>query len=57
VIYTDIAPRWIGYIGYLLALVLLLGSHYFSWSFSVLPIWLFLISAHVLTDNLRVWYP
>lgn len=53
VIYTDIAPRWIAYIGYLLAVVLLLGSYYFSWSFAVLPIWVFLISAHVLMDNLR----
>jgi hypothetical protein len=53
VIYTDIAPRWIAYIGYLLALVLLFGSYYFSWSFAVLPIWVFLISVHVLMDNLR----
>ena len=53
VIYTDIAPRWIAYIGYLLAFVLLLGSYYFSWSFAVLPIWVFLISVHILMDNLR----
>jgi hypothetical protein len=53
VIYTDIAPRWMAYIGYLLALVLLLGSYYFSWSFAVLPVWVFLISVHILMDNLR----
>jgi hypothetical protein len=53
VIYTDIAPRWVAYAGYLLALLLLFGSYYISWSFAVLPVWVFLISAYVLTDNLR----
>src|SRR6266436_686616 len=41
VIYTGIAPRWIAFIGYLLALVLLIGSYYIGWSFAVLPIWVF----------------
>ena len=53
VIYTNIAPRWIAYIGYLLALVLLIGSYYIWWSFVILPAWVFLISAHILVDNLR----
>lgn len=53
VIYTGITPRWIAYIGYLLALLLLIGSYYVSWSFAVLPVWVFLISAYVLTDNFR----
>ena len=53
VIYTGIAPRWIAYAGYLLAILLLVGSYYISWSFAVLPVWVFLISIHVLTDNLR----
>jgi len=53
VIYTSIAPRWIAYIGYLLALVLLIGSYYIGWSFVILPTWVFLISAHILVDNLR----
>src|SRR5712672_2552042 len=35
VIYTGIAPRWIAVLGYLLALVLLVGSYYISWSFAV----------------------
>ena len=38
VIYTGIAPRWIAFIGYLLALVLLIGSYYIGWSFAVLPV-------------------
>jgi hypothetical protein len=53
VIHTSIAPRWIAYIGYLLALVLLIGSYYIGWSFVILPTWVFLISAHILVDNLR----
>src|SRR5882724_84510 len=39
VIYTGIAPRWIAFIWYLSALVLLLGSFYIGWSFAVLPVW------------------
>jgi hypothetical protein len=53
VIYTGIAPRWIAYTGYLLALLLLVGSYYIGWSFAVLPVWVFLISVYVLADNLR----
>jgi hypothetical protein len=53
VIYTGIAPRWIAYVGFLLALLLLIGSYYISWSFAVLPVWVFLISVYVLADNLR----
>src|SRR5947207_12154151 len=53
VIYTGIAPRWIAVLGYLLALVLLVGSYYISWSFAVLPVWVFLISVYILIDNLR----
>lgn len=53
VICTGIAPRWIAFIGYLLALVLLIGSYYIGWSFAVLPVWVLLISIHILMDNLR----
>ena len=53
VIYTDIAPRWIAFIGYLSALVLLIGSFYIGWSFAVLPVWVFVISVYILIDNLR----
>jgi hypothetical protein len=53
VIYTGIAPRWIAFVGYLLALVLLIGSYYIGWGFAVLPVWVFLMSVHILMDNLR----
>jgi hypothetical protein len=53
VIYTEIAPRWIAFLGYVLACVLLVGSYYISWSFAVLPAWVFLVSIYILIDNLR----
>ena len=53
IVYTGIVARWIALLGYGLALILLFGSYYMSWSFIVLPIWVFLISVHILLDNLR----
>jgi hypothetical protein len=52
VIYTGIAPRWIAVLGYVLACILLIGSYYISWSFAVLPLWVFLVSIYILLDNL-----
>jgi hypothetical protein len=53
VIRTGIVPRWIALLGFLLALVLLIGSSFISWSFAVLPVWVLLISVYILIDNLR----
>ncbi|QRM27734.1 hypothetical protein [Microvirga sp. VF16] len=53
VIYTAIAPRWMAATGYALAALVLLGSFYLNWSIMVLPIWVLLISVHILIDNLR----
>jgi hypothetical protein len=53
VIYTEVAPRYTGYLGYGLALFLVFGSHYFEWSFFVFPLWVLLLSAHILADDLR----
>ena len=50
---TGFAPRWLAIFGYILALLLLLGSYYISWSFVVFPVWVFLISFYILRDNLR----
>ena len=52
VIYTEIAPRWIAILGYVLACVLLVGSYYINLSFFVLPLWVFLVSIYILLDNL-----
>lgn len=53
VIYTRIAPRWIALLGYMLALVLLVGSYVVTWTIIVLPLWVLLISVVILIDNLR----
>jgi MFS family permease len=52
VIYTGIAPRWIAILGYSLAGILLVGSYSIGWSIVVLPVWVFLISIHILLANL-----
>jgi hypothetical protein len=52
-IYTGIAPRWLAVLGYILALLLLFGSYFFSWSFVVFPLWVFLLSFCILMDNIR----
>jgi hypothetical protein len=53
VIRTGIAPRWIAILGFFLACILLVGSYYMSWSMAVLPVWVFLLSIHILIHNLR----
>jgi hypothetical protein len=51
---TKIVPRWIALLGYLLALVLLLtGGGTTRWVPLVFPLWVLLVSVHVLLDNLR----
>jgi hypothetical protein len=52
-LYTGIAPRWLAIFGYPLALLLLFGSYYMSWSFLIFPLWVFLLSTCVLADNFR----
>ena len=52
-IYTRITPRWIAFLGYCLAVALLFGSSYLTWSFVALPVWVLLISIYILIDNYR----
>ena len=51
VIHTKIAPRWIAYLGFVLALIVLIGGHHIGWSLAVLPAWVLVISVHILMDN------
>jgi hypothetical protein len=53
VIRTGIAPRWMAYLGFLLALALLIGSYNVGWSLAVMPVWVLLVSVFILIDNLR----
>src|SRR5258707_258104 len=46
-IYTGVVPRWIAVLGYVLAVLLLVGSYYMRWSFIVFPLWVFLVSVHI----------
>jgi hypothetical protein len=52
-IYTGFAARWIAFIGYALALLLLLGGYYAGRMFLVFPLWVFLISIYILIENFR----
>jgi hypothetical protein len=50
---TGIFPRWMAFLGYALALVLLLSVGYFRGITLVFPLWVLLISTHILMANLR----
>ena len=52
-IYTGFASRWSAILGYVLALLLLIGSYYMSWSFVIFPLWVLLMSFLILRDNFR----
>jgi hypothetical protein len=52
-VYTGFAPRWIAFVGYALAALILLGSSYITWSFVVFSVWVLLVSSNILIDNLR----
>ena len=50
---TGIFPRWMAFLGYGLALLLLLSIEYLSWALLVFPLWVLLISVHILLANLK----
>jgi hypothetical protein len=49
---TRIFPRWMSYLGFLLAISLLLTSGFFRWLALVFPLWVLLISVYILLVNL-----
>jgi hypothetical protein len=49
---THFAPRWLAALGYLLAVLLLLGSPFLRWSFALFPLWVLLLSVHILASGL-----
>jgi hypothetical protein len=49
---TGIIPRWMAYLGLVLALLLLLGVGTFYWVPLVFPLWVLLISVHILLADL-----
>jgi hypothetical protein len=50
---TRIVPRWMAVLGYALALLLLLSIGTIEWIPLVFPAWIFLVSVHILIENLR----
>jgi hypothetical protein len=53
-IYTRLTPRWLAIVGYIIAVVLLIGSSFFDWSLLVFPLWVFLVSVSILWDRKAV---
>jgi len=49
---TGIFPRWMTYFGYVLALFLIISLGFFYWAPIIFPLWVLLISAHILRANL-----
>ncbi len=45
---TRFAPRWLAGLGYLLAVLLLVGSSFLRWSFALFPLWVLLLSIYIL---------
>src|SRR5262245_47131898 len=50
---TGIVPRWMAFLGFGLALLLLLSVGTIQWILLVFPLWVLSISVYVLIDNLR----
>lgn len=50
---TRILPRWMVFLGFILALFLLLSLGAVSWAPLVFPLWILLISIHILLANLK----
>jgi hypothetical protein len=51
---TGITPRWMAVVGLVLALFLLLSMGFFSWAAIVFPLFVLMISVHILRENLKV---
>lgn len=50
---TGIIPRWMAYLGLVLALFLLFSLDFFYWAPLVFPLWVLLISIYILLVNVR----
>jgi hypothetical protein len=50
---TGFTPRWIAFVGFACALLLLLSGRYIDSILLVFPLWVLLISIYILIDILR----
>ncbi|NPV62996.1 MAG: hypothetical protein HPY61_10300 [Methanotrichaceae archaeon] len=54
---TEVMPRWLVWLGYALAAVLLLSISYWEWMALLFPMWVLLLSVHILVKNYRLKLP
>jgi hypothetical protein len=57
VLRTGIATRWIAFLGYAAAAMILVGSGFIDWVLAVFPLWVLLLSVNILLDNLGQPHP
>jgi len=50
---TESIPRWLGVLGYVFAAILLLSITYVEWIAMLFPLWVLMLSAHLLVKNYR----
>jgi hypothetical protein len=50
---TGIFPRWMAFLGVVLAILLLFAVGHFLWMPLVFPLWVLLVSVHILLANLK----
>ena len=51
---TRFLARWIAFLGYVIALMLIFNSRYVEWMLLSFPLWVLLVSLYILWDNLHV---
>jgi hypothetical protein len=50
---TEVMPRWMGWLGYVVAAVLLLSITYWEWMALLFPLWVLVLSIYILKRNYR----
>ena len=50
---TQLMPRWLAFLTYGTALILIVGISFYPWTTLLFPAWVFLISAYILVLNYR----
>jgi hypothetical protein len=53
VLRTESAPRWLAILGYVFAALLLISITYVEWIALLFPLWILMLSVHILVENYR----
>jgi hypothetical protein len=53
VLRTESAPRWLAILGYVFAALLLISITYVEWIGLLFPLWILMLSVHILVENYR----